>query len=35
MVHASIPFNHSAGSASDGIRQSARGERLTVLTFGG
>ena len=29
-----IDSNHPAGSASEGIRQSPRGDRLTVPTFG-
>ena len=33
-AHSPPHFNHSDGSASDGIRQSPRGERLTVPTFG-
>ena len=33
-LQARSQFSHSAASASEGIRQSPRGERLTVPTFG-
>ena len=33
-THDPSPSSHAAGSASDGIRQSPRGDRLTVPTFG-